>query len=104
MTTVRNPGTRITQQFRERHNMTYELDCDGIALVLRMFPPDDVTTFEWRVEARTRPENASASASAPTRRQAVRDVAQWCVDHPVHGLSIVDWDAVERALVEVRAL
>src|SRR5436190_5644213 len=33
-------AARITTQFRERQNITYEFDCNGSPLVLRMFPDE----------------------------------------------------------------
>jgi hypothetical protein len=106
-------ATKITQQFRERHNMTYELLCAGTPLVLRMYPSDgDIadapagTPEEWRVEAR-RTDAADAvvaTASAPTRAEALRKVGEWCREHHASGLSSLDWDAVVRALNSVKAL
>lgn len=97
--------TRITQQFRERHNMTYELDCDGIAIVIRMFPPDDVKTSEWRFEARASasPEGSGVTATARTAREALDRLAKQCVEQP-GALSQVDWRALLVALESVRAL
>lgn len=97
-------AARITSQFRERQNMTYELECNGATLVLRMFP--DETESAWRVEARSSNlEDASvATASAPTREAAVRALAKSCVDARTPGLYAIDWEAVIRALSTVAAL
>jgi hypothetical protein len=105
--------TKITQQFRERHNMTYELQCAGTPLVLRMYPSDgDIvdapagTPEEWRVEARRTdaPDAVVATASAATRAEALRKVGEWCRENHASGLSSLDWDAVVRALTLVKAL
>ena len=37
-TESKRPTTTITQQFRESRNMTYELDCAGSPLIVRVFP------------------------------------------------------------------
>lgn len=42
---------RITQQFRELENTTYELDCSGVPLAIRIISPvGNSTTSTWRVE------------------------------------------------------
>lgn len=96
---------RIAQQFRERENMAYELDCTGTRLIVRMFPSP--SEREWRVEARTTdaPGAVVAKASAPTRAQALGEVAAWWrAQQHVHDLPSLDWEAVARALSAVRAL
>ena len=100
-----SPKTRITQQFRERHNMTYELECAGTPLVLRMFPAEGETEA-WRVEARRsdQPDAVVAIASAPTREQALREIEAFGRDQPASGLSALDWEAVIKALVSVKAI
>ncbi len=98
-------GARITLQFREAANMTYELDCSGLAIMLRIFFPNE--TGQWRIVAQASHDAGvpSSSASAPSRVEALRQIARACregTDAPA--LRQVDWDAVERALTKVRAL
>jgi hypothetical protein len=95
--------TRIKQQYRERYNMTYELDCDGAPLVIRMFPPDDVKASEWRIEARAGApgDEACAMGSGATAKHALDQIRQ---SSPSGALAHIDWDAVVRALHAVRAL
>jgi RNA recognition motif-containing protein len=98
---------RITQQFRERHNITYELDCSGTPLVIRIFPLGNDPTVEWRVEARTSraPDAPVASATAPQRREALERVARSSAeDADLRVLSSLDWPAVAQALAAVRAI
>src|ERR1041385_6075397 len=59
-------GARITVQFREPANMTYELDCGGVALVVRVFFQTD--DGKWRISVqsgsdRNAPGSASTAAS-----------------------------------------
>jgi RNA recognition motif-containing protein len=100
--------TRITQQFREPHNMTYELDCVGVPLIVRIFfPIGDGPALEWRIEARTSdaPDAAVATAAAPSRAQALRTIAEWWHENQEsRGLSTLDWEGVALAMAEVRAL
>jgi len=110
------PTTRITSQFRERHNMTYELDCAGTPIVVKMFPLDD-SESTWRVEIRRNdPPDPSlptaipvdapvvAIASGATRDVAFHAIRQWCDENRASGLSLIDWNAVAKALESVRAL
>ena len=91
---------RITQQFRERNNMAYELDCAGTKLSFKMYPTnDEAGKDDWRVEAFTKltPDHI-VKGTAPTRRQAFDMVEKaW-------GPSPLDWRAIEDALENVRAL
>ncbi len=104
----RDLKARITQQFRQLENLTYELDCAGTPLVLRMFfPLEQGPTGQWRLEARASHADDAAvvHASATTRRQALLNVAARCrSDDPLHPFPNVDWEAVEQALGDVRAL
>lgn len=96
-------AVRITQQFRERHNMTYEIDCSGIPLVLRVFfPLDDASRTEWRIEASAGETRAVASASS--RAQALQQVAQnWRDTMPLDRPNL-DWSGVAQAMTSVRAI
>ena len=88
--------------------MTYELDCAGVALIVRVFPlearpPAD----EWRIEARL--SNADdavvAVASAPTRALALERVAAWWRENSAQkALANIDWTAVAQAMTTVRAI
>jgi hypothetical protein len=91
-------GTKITIQFREIENMTYELDCAGTALVVRVFFP--TTAGQWRIVAQT-----SAGANEPSRVEALRGIARACREGEAgHLLGRIDWTAVETAMAEVRAV
>jgi hypothetical protein len=97
----------ITQQYRERHNMTYELDCAGQALVLRVFFPAEVGPVEWRIEARG---NDSGEAVVVDKVAATRELALQAVSGawpaaPRHTTTPnYDWDGVTQALRSVRAI
>jgi RNA recognition motif. (a.k.a. RRM, RBD, or RNP domain) len=101
---------RITSQFRERRNMTYELDCAGVPLAIRVFPEDE-TERAWRIEASTKGTTAGApatvhTASAPTRARALEEVSRrWSAANasPV-GAVALDWPAIVEAMQSVRAI
>lgn len=94
----------IKQQFRERHNMTYEIDCSGISLVLRVFfPAEGVANAPWRIEA-SAGATQPVSASASSRSAALRDIAEsWRGAAPA-AVWNVDWSGVAQAMTSVRAL
>jgi hypothetical protein len=99
-------AVRITQQFREAQNMTYEFDCAGATLIVRVFPLSDDGS-EWRIDARA--SNAAdavvATATAPSRAVALERVAQWWREHAAaRALGAFDWEAIARAMASVRAL
>jgi hypothetical protein len=99
-----DPSVRITQQFRERRNMTYELDCSGVPLVLRIFFPENAPDASWRIEACTgnTVPASSVSASASSKALALQGIAQnWREAMP---RSVLDWDGVAKAMTSVRAL
>ena len=96
---------RITLQFREPENMTYELDCAGVALVLRIFFQTDAG--QWRIVAQTSnaPDAPSTASTAPSRLEAFRAIAQACREPGASAaIARVDWNAVEQAMTKVRAL
>lgn len=98
---------RITLQFRERHNLTYEIDCDGIPLVLRVFfAVGEGAAAQWRVEARAgHVEDPSiASATEPSRAQALESIAKGWRASAAPEVSSIDWDGVTRAMTAVRAI
>lgn len=96
----------IAQQYRERHNMTYELDCQGSRLLLRIFFPPETGQTEWRIEARSSGDGGIViDKAAPTRALALQEVsAAWQALAPNAALPEVDWPAVTLAMQGVRAI
>lgn len=107
---AKRPAVRITQQFRERRSMTYELDCSGVPLVVRMFFPEEVerpAPEQWVVEVRSNHalDADVATATAPSRAQALQRIVQgWHENDASRTPSPVDWQAVLAAMTEVRAI
>jgi hypothetical protein len=94
------PTVRVVQQFRERGNMTYDLDCAGTPLTIRMFPIEE---DGWRIEARSTDavDATVVLASAATRRDALGAVLrQWNAS----SAAAIDADALLRAMSDVRAI
>lgn len=100
---------RITSQFRERRNMAYELDCDGVTLVLRMFPEDE-SERSWRIEGSIKggAEGSPAivrTASAPVRARALDElIREWPAADGAMGAARLDWPAVIDAMQGIRAI
>lgn len=99
------PAVTIVLQFRERSTMVYDLDCDGLPLVVRVFreEPD-----HWRIEARANDalDARIVSARATTRAGALNDIIrEWNENAATiaRGRSL-DGDALARALKSVRAI
>lgn len=100
----RERGVKIAQQFRERNAMTYDLDCSGTPLTVRIFP---TAGEQWRIEARTSDATDAfvAAASASNRRQALDEVGRcWRDNAPGRGLATFDWEAIAAAMAAVRAV
>ncbi len=96
---------RITAQFRTARGMAYELREHGARLAIQITPRGG-DSVGWHVEASSADvPGVAISEAASTRSEAVRRTgAQWAVDERARGLPTFDWDAVARALREVRAI
>jgi len=101
---VARSTVRVTQQYRERNSMAYDVDCSGTGLTFRMYLDDGE---RWRIEACSSLRGADAtvvSATAATRGLALAQVlAAWNMHAVAAGGSGVDAAEVTTALREVRA-
>ena len=101
-------AVKITQQFRSRDSMVYDLRGSAGRLTLRVSGREaDGGRTEWRIEASTStaPGSVSFAHSATTRAEALRAVGRsWMEKRVAHDLPSFDWDAVARALADVRAI
>jgi RNA recognition motif-containing protein len=107
-TQPKQAAVRITSQFRERLNMSYELDCMDVQLSIKMFP-EDPEEKSWRIEASTKNVVGAAdtviTASAPTRAAALEELGRsWTDQAGALGLRPLDWAAVAEAMANVRAI
>jgi RNA recognition motif-containing protein len=91
---------RITSQFRERANMAYELEGDGLKLSIRIFH-DETDANSWRIEAKPKGAEKACIGAGPTRSQALEAAIEaWRAEN----LQSIDWRALTEALATVRAL
>jgi RNA recognition motif-containing protein len=101
------PKIAIVQQYRERGNMTYELDCMGQALIVRVFFPRSDAPDDWRIEARSsdKPQALAVSVGGASRQLAFDEVpAAWDSAAQASGGPTLDWSAIKAALLTVRAI
>ena len=102
-------SVRITQQFRARDAMVYDLRGESGRLTLRVSgrggndgPPD-----EWRIEASTStsPDAVVVAEEGATRAEALVAVGRaWNRKRVAGNLPSFDWESVARAMAAVRAI
>jgi hypothetical protein len=101
-------AAKITDQFRSRSGFVYDLRCDGANLTLFIAPTEQPSEAGgWKVEARASQsrEMVVIAKHGMTRRGALRAVARWWRSKERElGVPKVDWEAVEKALTQIRAL
>lgn len=98
---------RITDQFRTRAGMVYELRQHGARLTLLISErAADDGVANWHVEASSNvAPGAAIEQVASTRADALRMTGvQWVADCGARGLPTFDWEAVAHALTAVRAI
>jgi hypothetical protein len=103
-----NPRARITNQFRKRFAMVYDLSCDDVRLTIEVTPREAGDGHgEWAVQAHARqaPEQPTVDEAGATRSQALSAVARsWAAKRGSYGFPTLDWEAIAQALQAVRAI
>ncbi len=103
-------SVRITQQFRARDAMVYDLRGTAGRLTLRVTGrggDDDGPPTEWRIEASTSsgPDAVVVAEQGTTRADALRALGRaWDEKRVANNLPSFDWESVARALAAVRAI
>jgi len=102
------PPVRITNQFRRRQGMVYDLSCEDIRLTIEVGPRENQDGLgEWNVGAHARqaPERPTIDQPGATRLDALSAVARtWAEKRGTFGFPALDWSAVTEALQAVRAI
>jgi hypothetical protein len=101
------PSTlRITNQFRSRDGMVYDMRQHGAHLTVVVTPRmSEQDSGEWRVRARTgNADGESIEEWGPTRLDALRAVGRAWTEKGSSGLPQFDWEAIVTQLLAVRAL
>ena len=102
-------AVRITQQFRSRDAMVYDLRGGAGRLTLRITGRGggDGPPTEWRIEAATNssPDAVVVSERGATRVEALLAVSRsWNEKRVANNLPAFDWDSIARVLAAVRAV
>jgi hypothetical protein len=102
-------AVRITQQFRARDAMVYDLRGKAGPLTLRVTGRggEDGTPAVWRIEASTSssPDAVIVSETGATRAEALRALgSSWNEKRLASNLPSFDWESVARAMAAVRAI
>jgi hypothetical protein len=101
-------GVRITNQFRKREAMVYDLACEDVRLTLEVTQrPGDDGLGEWFVEAHARQavERPTIQQPGVTRKDALSAVAiAWRAKEGAYGFPQLDWDGVSAAMLSIRAI
>jgi hypothetical protein len=102
------PGVRITNQFRKREAMVYDLSCEDIRLTIEVAQRSNEDGLgEWIIVAHTRQAVDKPTIHEPgvTRNDALRAVAHsWAAKQGAHGFPKLDWEAISTAMLGVRAI
>ena len=110
MTSERNEESlRITQQFRARDAMVYDLRDSAGRLTLRVTGrgDGDGPPTEWRIEASTggSPDAVVVAEDGTSRAEALRAVGRsWNEKRLTSNLPSFDWESVARVMAAVRAI
>jgi hypothetical protein len=101
-------GVRITNQFRRREAMVYDLSCEDIRLTIEVTQrPNEDGLGEWVIEAHARQAADKLAIHEPgaTRNDALRAVARtWAAKQGAVGFPALDWEAISVAMLGVRAI
>jgi hypothetical protein len=105
----KSTALKITNQFRSKGGMAYDLKCEGVRLTLLVSAKTRTEDpGEWSVEARgarTSEHVAVVTEWGPTREDALRAVGRtWGDALQTTELRVFDWNAVVSMLSSVRAL
>jgi RNA recognition motif-containing protein len=95
---------RVMAQFRERTNMTYEVDCSGVLLSFKVYFTESASGDAFRVEARVKSadESTAIAGLGESRRAAFDNVVRDWSEKPE--LPAVDFPAIALVLSAVKAL
>jgi hypothetical protein len=100
---------RITQQFRARDAMIYDLRGSAGRLTLRVTGRGggDGPPTEWRIEASTSssPDAVVVAEAGGSRAEALRAVGRsWNEKRLANNLPPFDWESIARVMAAVRAI
>jgi hypothetical protein len=106
MAEVDKNALKMVEQFRDKNRMVYDFRRGPDFLSVRI-GEDKSEAGEWTIDVRTSnaPDGVIVSGKGPTRKEALMDAGRsWDSTAIIQGLPRFDWDAVAKALTDVRAI
>jgi hypothetical protein len=99
-------SARITDQFRDKHGMVYDLKCQALRITISIAPSlSGDGTWSTEAIAKQSPDRPAAKGVGASRGQALRAAEDdWRSRGEAAGFPTIDWDAVREALATVRAI
>lgn len=92
------PKVAVTQQFRSRTGMVYEVACGAEQLTFCVLRRPEDSSGDWHIEASAKATEGVSTATGPTRQVAFDTLARsWMTRE-------LDWPGIELVLKSVRAL
>jgi hypothetical protein len=98
-----NSAVRITHTFGEPKNVTYELECSGLPLAIRVSGPIGEPASSWQLEVSAPGVVVSTSAGSRALAFALL-VERWSGSALSTAYRDLDWQAIGAAMAAVRAL
>jgi hypothetical protein len=96
---------RITDQFRDKQGMVYELNCQGVKMSISMINSNQDAAWEAEATAKVLPAPIVARGIGPSRDEAFRVLRDaWGAHRDASTCPMLDWEAIREALTAVRAL
>lgn len=99
-------GVRITDQFRQRDAMMYDLKCDQMRITISIAAESNPSE-NWNVGAVAKviPTPRSLNAIGPSKGEALDALGlAWSDQVTAGGFPVLDWKAIRDALALVRAI
>lgn len=101
-------AVKITNQFRSKDGFVYDLRSEGARLTISIMPREhSAEAGDWKVEARSGhgPDAVVVTEWGASRVDVLREVGRAWVSRAMElGLPTFDWEAVAKALKDVRAI
>jgi hypothetical protein len=101
-------AVKITNQFRSKDGFVYDLRSEGARLTVTIMPREHSGDLgDWKIEARAShgPDAVAVTEWGKDRVEVLREVGRSWADKALeHGLPAFDWEAVAKALKDVRAI
>ena len=96
--------TRITDQFHGKQGMVYSLRCEGLVVNISIAHCEQETEWEARATVKMSSDPLVATGVGRSRIEAFRGLHEAWRSQREKELPRLDWEAIQEALVSVRAI